>query len=82
MAYDSPTDWTELKSVFKRDDKNNTILLTTDGQYTFAGDAYSYLVGLINSVGFCTSVDVKIQQMCGDDWVQISSVISFFRTAK
>ncbi len=72
-TYDSPTDWTELKSVFKRDDKNNTILLTTDGQYTFAGDAYTYITNLIDTVGFCTSVDVKIQQMCGDDWVQISS---------
>lgn len=72
-AYDSPTDWTELKSSFKRDDKNNTILLTTDGQYTFAGDAYTYIVGLIDSVGYCTSVDVKIQQQCGEDWVQIIS---------
>lgn len=71
--YDSPTDWTELKSVFKRDDKNNTILLTTDGQYSFAGDAYAYLVGLINSVGFCTSVDVSIQQNCSNDWIQIIS---------
>ncbi len=69
-VFDSPDNWIELNTSFKRDDDINTILVTTDGSYDFSGEIYNYLNGLINSEGFCTSVDISFQEMCDGNWVQ------------
>ena len=55
IVFDSPDNWIELNTSFKRDDKSNTILLTTDGSYEFSGEIYAYINDKINNEGFCTS---------------------------
>lgn len=72
-VFGSPDNWEELKSTFKRDEKNRTILLTTDGSYDFSGDAFTYINDKINSEGFCTSLEVSFQEMCDGNWIQTIS---------
>lgn len=73
IVFDSPDNWIELNTSFKRDDKSNTILLTTDGSYEFSGEIYAYINDKINNEGFCTSLNVSFQEMCGNSWVQTMS---------
>ncbi len=70
---DPPVNWREIMSSFKRDEKTNTILLSMQAKYEFTGTAYEYIIDLINTSGFCASIEVAIQEQCGDDWVQFMS---------
>jgi hypothetical protein len=67
-VFQSPDNWRELKSTFKRDDKARTILLSTDGRYEFSGDAFTFINDKINNEGFCTSLEVSFQDDCSGSW--------------
>lgn len=55
-----PIDWDGLTSVLKRDDTFNSVLFYQEGTLTFDGDGYTYLTGLIETNGFCGSVQIDI----------------------
>lgn len=70
-AYNSSNNWKELKSRFLRDDKNNTILVTTDGKYEFSDDAFTYISNKADTSGFCDEIEVSVQENCDGSYREI-----------
>ncbi len=57
----SPVNWQEFSLKLAKDKTIDAILLTSDTSLQWADDGYSYLNGLIESGGFCTSVDLLVK---------------------
>jgi C1q domain len=60
----NPIDWNELTSTLKRDETFDALLLYQDGNITFDSDGYDYIVGKINSEGFCGYVSISVFNYC------------------
>lgn len=62
----NPSNWEELESSLKLDEVFNAVLLVEETNLTFVESAYDYLIAK-EAEGFCTVVDVTVQDDCGGD---------------
>jgi len=64
--YENPDGWDELRSKIKRDDNLNAVLIFQEASVEFTGDAYTYLYDKLITDGFCSVVEIEVQQSCSD----------------
>jgi len=64
ILYSDPVGWPSWVASIKRDQDIGGITSTTDGNFTFTGDAYTYLYNQ-RKQGYCAIIDVLIMESCG-----------------
>lgn len=62
----NPSNWQDIESALKLDEVLNAVLLVEDTSLTFVDSAFDYITEK-ELDGFCTTIDVTIQDSCGGD---------------
>ena len=78
---ETPFGWDEITSSIKRVKDTNSIFITTEANLTFHEDGYTYLLNKYED-GFCTKVEVELQEYCSGLYEKFFQGIIFLRTAE
>lgn len=56
----NPKGWENLKSVIKRDQDTDGIIIYQDQDVDFTGDGYDYIISTANNSGFCSQISCEV----------------------
>lgn len=63
VMVNEPLDWEKITITIEREKTIKGLFVNYIEQLTFVGDAYNYLLSIINTVGFCSTPSISITEM-------------------
>lgn len=78
---ETPDGWRDITSAITRIPETDSLFITCDAQLTFYGDGYDYLIQRYND-GYCSTVDVELQQFVRGIYRTFHKGKIFLRTAE
>lgn len=77
---ETPDGWKGITSVIKRVKDLNSLFITTEAKLTFFSDGYDYLINKYETDGYCSTVEVDLQQYVNNRYQTFFKGIIFIRT--